>query len=82
MLLAESLVETPAPISLGSWEGCKEDSEILPVAREFIEDKGRRNISKERWARSREAMTLEGWGVEFLSQAYLHNPWGPLTEVI
>ena len=61
-------------MGLYSWKGKKEESEFLPVRREFIEDKEREHTSRERQAGSREIMVLEGWGAGCLRQGYVNNP--------
>ena len=45
----------------------------LPIARKFINDKGRKKreiTSRERWATSREAMALEGYCTVFKARSF------------
>ena len=49
------------PVGFGSWWGCKEESELLPTAREFVEARERtERTPQERWARPTQAMALGG----------------------
>ena len=64
------LVEESGPLLPWALVLHKEESEVLPVAREFTEDERTDRTPQRRWAKPRKAVAPEGWGAEFFRQVF------------
>ena len=82
VLLAEESLETPPSLVLSSWWGRRDESEVLPIVREFIDNKDRteRHLRRE-VGQAKECNGTKGRGCRVFKVKFFHYPGGLIDSL-